>query len=157
MGLKELLLQKGWAGTTFSRQETVERLNPLVHRHYKLNHAYDAVVRTTDDRALAAQLESFQKIARADIGKLSESILSAGGVPYNGTDLEPKDYDLGIDPGAAVHQLRDLEEDFERTLAAELDENHQIRTRAILSVLRANSQARLNYLRGAVKQVKRGR
>ena len=42
--IKELLLQKGWAGKTISRSETVERMNPLIREFITLNHHYDAFI-----------------------------------------------------------------------------------------------------------------
>lgn len=156
MGLKDLLLNKGWAGTTMSRRETAERLNPILRRYYELMYAYDNLLERTSDRGLAEQITRFQKVTRADIGKLSESVLSAGGVPYNGTDMKPGTIDLGDASHDAVPRLRDLEEGVHRMLTDELEENHQIRTRAILSVLHTNSAARLEFLRGEAKKILRG-
>ena len=88
--LKDLLLQKGWAGKTISRAETVDRVNPVIHRLIALNQHYDAFLRSSQGEGLDAQLASLQKTARADVGKLAETVFSCGGTPYNGTDLEPK-------------------------------------------------------------------
>ncbi len=154
MGLKELFLNKGWAGRTLSRQETVERLNPLIRRHYELNHAYEHAIRTLDDRNAAGQLNVLQKIARADIGKLSETVLSAGGVSYNGTDLEPGDFDLGADASVVLNELKRLESEFAERLEAELEEEHQIRTRAILRAVLGNSRARLDYVRDLARNAR---
>lgn len=154
MGLKELFLNKGWAGRTLSRQVTVERLNPLIRRHYELNHAYEHAIRTLDDRNAAGQLNVLQKIARADIGKLSETVLSAGGVSYNGTDLEPGDFDLGADGSVVLNELKRLESEFAERLEAELEEEHQIRTRAILRAVLGNSRARLDYVRDLARNAR---
>lgn len=155
MGLKDAFLNKGWAGTTMSRQETVERTNPLIRRHYELNHAYDFAINRVSDREAATKLEALQKTARADVGKLSETVLSAGGVSYNGVDMEPGSVSLSDEEGDMIHQLKDRENEFLELVSDELKENHQIRTRAILAVVQANSQARVDYLRGLAKQHRR--
>lgn len=146
MGIKELILNKGWAGKTLSREETVQRLNPLIRRHHELNRSYEYAIGHLDDRDAAQQLDQLQKTARADVGKLSETVLSAGGASYNGVDLEPEDFDLGADDKAIKRKLRRLEDDFRSALAAELDEEHQIRTRAILGAVLKNSQNRLEFV-----------
>lgn len=151
MGLKELFLNKGWAGKTLSRQETVERINPLLQTHYELNRAYEFAIRNLSDAETTERLAALQKTARGDVGKLSETVLSAGGAAYNGTDLEPDDVDLGSDDAAVVGELVRLESAFAEALDEELEEEHQIRTRAILGVVRNNSNDRLDYVRRAAR------
>ncbi|QXD15760.1 hypothetical protein GQ464_002095 [Rhodocaloribacter litoris] len=147
MGLKEALLKKGWAGRTLSRQETVERLNPLIRRLYEVMHAYLYAEQYLADREVAASFAAPMKILRADIGKLSETVFSCGGVAYNGTDLETSDFDLGRTDEAILFNLLEAEEGFFEALEAEKEVEHQMRTRAILDVLRANSRSRLELLR----------
>ncbi|MEX0822443.1 MAG: hypothetical protein WD021_09885 [Rhodothermales bacterium] len=151
MGLKELFLNKGWAGKTLSRQETVERINPLLRTHYELNRAYEYAIRNLSDAETADRLEVLQKTARGDVGKLSETVLSAGGVAYNGTDLEPGDVDLGSNDASILGELERLESALAAALDEELEEEHQIRTRAILGVVRNNSRERLDYVRRAAR------
>lgn len=157
MGIKDVLLNKGWAGTTMSRQETIERINPLIRRHIELNHAYVNAINRVSERDVAGELEALQKTARADVGKLSETVLSAGGVSYNGVDLEPGDFASSddLDEGKMIHQLQDREGEFQQLVTDEMEENHQIRTRAILSIVQANSLARIDYLRGPAKKHRR--
>lgn len=152
MGLKDAFLNKGWAGKTISREETIERINPIIRRHSELNHAYGYAVNHVSERATASELEALQKTARADVGKLSETVLSAGGVSYNGVELEAEDFALAENEGEMIPQLEEQEEQFQQLVSDELRENHQIRTRAILSVVQANSRARLDYLRGLAKK-----
>jgi hypothetical protein len=145
--IKEVLLGRGWAGKTLSRAETVERLNPLLLQFLKLNQYYQSVIRTHSDRAVTEALQRVQKTARADVGKLSESILSAGGTPENGTDLEPEDFTLGTDALDMLQQLKDLETDFNESITHERREiEHQMRTRGILEALKSNSTERLDLL-----------
>jgi hypothetical protein len=145
--IKEALLNRGWAGKTITRAETVERLNPLLLQFLKLNHNYQYVIRSHSDAAVTDALRRVQKTARTDVGKLSETILSCGGTPENGTDLEPEDFNLGDDELDMLYQLEDLETEFNETLARERNEiEHQIRTRGILEALRSNSSERLELL-----------
>ena len=152
--IAEALLGKGWMGRTISRAETVEHLNPLVEAHIKLNHAYRAVSRVADDPRVEEALETLLKTARADVGKLSETIFSAGGTAYNGTDLEPEDFDLGPDTATALPTLIEQEEAFQESVKTERnDVEHQMRTRAILELVRDNSKERLTVLKRIKKRL----
>ncbi|MFB6247446.1 MAG: hypothetical protein ABEL97_02635 [Salinibacter sp.] len=154
--LKEVLLGRGWAGKTISRAETVERLNPLLLQFLKLNHSYRSVIRSHPDAAVTDALERVQKTARADVGKLSESILSAGGTPENGTDLDPEDFSLGNDEMEMLHQLKALEAAFNDALTHERNEvEHQMRTRGILEALTSNSHERLDLLADLIDRAQR--
>jgi len=145
--IKEALLNRGWAGKTITRAETVERLNPLLLQFLRLNHNYRYVIRSHSDTAVTEALKRVQKTARADVGKLSETILSSGGTPENGTDLEPEDFNLGNDELDMLYQLEDLETEFNETLARERSEvEHQIRTRGILEAVKSNSEERLELI-----------
>lgn len=150
--IKEALLGHGWAGKTLSRAETVEHLNPLVRQHIELNHHYRAAIRSAGDERVVDVLERLQKTARADVGKLSETVLSSGGTPYNGTDLESEDFDL---KGGTVEMLRSLnhvETEFHETIEEELDLEHQMRTRGVLSAVRSNSADRLDALEALIRR-----
>ena len=158
MGLKEvkkLLLKKGWAGRTLSRQETIERLNPLIEQHMALNHAYNYVIAACTEQDLTTHLAGFQKIARVDVGKLMETVFSCGGVAYNGVEMEPDDFKLDEHQDEMLFQLRDQEQAFGEALAGEESLEHQMRTRAILTLLRTNSQERLDYLKVNTKRRRR--
>lgn len=145
--LKELLLGRGWAGTTISREETVERINVLIEQHVKLNHSYRAVSRSHSRAEVSRTIEDLLKTARTDVGKLSETVFSCGGTAYNGTDLEPEDFDLGTDDAEMLSALLDLEQDFHDAVTHEREEvEHQMRTRAILDVVKGNSEERLDTL-----------
>lgn len=155
MGLKELLLQKGWAGQTLSRDETIERLNPIIRQHMELNHAYNYVIAHCSEKDVTDALSAFQKVARVDVGKFMETVLSCGGRAYNGVDLDPDAVDLGQDDDEMLLQLRDLESAFRDTLSAEKDVEHQMRTRAVLALIDANCQKRLDYLKVNTKRRRR--
>ena len=150
MGLKEVkaaLLKKGWAGRTLSREETVERLNPLIKHHMALNHAYNYVVETCTEAEITEALAGLQKTARMDVGKLMETVFSCGGVAYNGVEMEPEDFALDPDDNEMLLALRDQEEAFRDAVAEELTLEHQMRTRAVLTRLQTNSQQRFDYLK----------
>ena len=155
----DFLLNKGGAGVSRPRHEIIDRLNPIIEAHVRLNHAYEYAMQRLTDRDTVGQLEAFQKIARADVGKLNETVFSAGGVAYNGTDVEPGSValDSGEDDEDLLSALQDREQALQDQVAAEFDlkPEHYIRTQAILSVVRANSQARLDYLGGLTKRRRR--
>jgi hypothetical protein len=145
--IKEAILNRGWAGKTITRTETVERLNPLIRQFLKLNQNYQAVIRSHSDAAVTEALQRVQKTARSDVGKLSETVLSCGGTPENGTDLEAEDVTLGDDELDMLSQLEDLEAAFNETIERQLDEvEHQMRTRGILEAVQSNSSERLDLL-----------
>lgn len=145
--IKEALLNRGWAGKTLSRSETAERLNALIEQHVKLNRYYNSAIRSYDDPRVGKVLERLQKTARTDVGKLSETVLSCGGTPYSGTELTAEDFELDGDALDTLDRLSDLETDFNRAVAHELDEvEHQMRTRGILAAVKSNSSDRLDAL-----------
>lgn len=151
--IKEALLGRGWAGKTLSRAETAERLNLLIEHQSKLNRKYGYVIRNHGDERVVDVLERLQKTSRVDVAKLSETVLSCGGTPYSGTDLQPSDFDLGDDPLTMLQHLEGLETDFHEALAHELDEvEHQMRTRGVLEAIQSNSTDRLNALEALIRK-----
>jgi hypothetical protein len=146
--LKEILLGRGWAGKTITRADTVELLNPLIEEHIRINHLHRALLRSDPGEEIAAFIRNTQKTARADVGKLSEVVLSAGGVAYNGTDLEASDFDTDASVEDQVAAILEREEAFRDAIAQQRDEiEHQMRTRAVLSVVQTNTEDRISALR----------
>jgi hypothetical protein len=145
MGIKDLLLNKGWAGNTLSRAETVDHLNPLIRSLTTLMHGYDAAQPTLEGDQ-AESLEQARKLIRGDLGKLAETVLSSGGVAYSGVDQEPSVPATG-DAATVFEALKQLEEAFRTELDAERTVEHQIRTRAVLENVARNSTDRLGLLR----------
>ena len=150
--MANIFLKKGGAGFSIGREETAQRLNPLIEKLIVLNHCYDYVILHTSNPDTAERLEAFQKIARADVGKLSETILSNGGVPYNGIDLEASNFNLGTGDAEMLRAVLDQERAFLDAIAAERKVRHHIRTQAILEKVHSNGQARLSFLENAIKQ-----
>ncbi len=138
--VKAALLKKGWAGQTLSRNETVERLNPLIHRHIVLNQTYRAV---WDD--LGTELQAECRKALLDVGKLTETVHSSGGVAVSSVDTTK--IDVAVDRSEALFELKRREEAFVAAIEAETAVEHQIRTRAVLSRLLAHGRQRLVLLR----------
>lgn len=143
--LKSALLRKGWAGKTISRDETAARLNPLIQSNVELNHAYSSLLPLLSSEEQQQQLESILKVLRLDAGKLMELVFSCGATAFNGTSLEPESFKLASDH--PLSDLRTREDAFQELLEAERPIEHQIRTEAVLSRLRENSEVRLGFLR----------
>ncbi|ARA92768.1 MAG: hypothetical protein D6685_04970 [Bacteroidetes bacterium] len=156
--LKKLVFQKGGIGRSLSREETVERLNPISKALIELTLYYDDAVQRIGAPEIAAELERHLKRARVDVGKINETIFSAGGVAYSGTDLDPEAFRAGEDEDEMLFRLLDLEQAFLEKVSAEFDlepREHQIRTQAVLANVRANSEARLAYLREITRKRRR--
>ncbi len=145
--MKSLFLKKGWAGKTISREETIERTNPLLRHHNEINFTYDAALARITDESVIERLNEFQRIARNDAGKLSETVLSCGGVPETGVDMGPEDFDPGSNLKEITAYLIDREKAFLDALDAERKIEHQMRTRAILENVENNTSSRLEYLK----------
>lgn len=149
MRLKEVkaaLLKKGWMGRTISRSETVDRINGLIRRHMALNHAYQSVADSASDADVVSAITAQQKASRLDVEKLMETVFSAGGVAYNGVDMEPGDFALEGDTTAALRTLKDHEAAFMQALRKESNIEHHMRTRAVLERLLKSSQKRTSLL-----------
>lgn len=158
MSLKDLIFQKGGIGQSLSRQDTIDRLNPLIKQHMELNHAHNAVIGALSDADLAAALSAEQRIARMDVGKMMETVFSAGGVAYNGVELEPASYHLGDTDDDMLFELLDRETALRDAVDAEFKLDgleHQIRTKAILNNVLTHSQQRLDLLKTATKRRRR--
>jgi len=145
--IKELLLKKGWAGKTITRAETAERLNPILREHILLNREYDHAIRNHPDHSAREALGESQKVARADAGKIAETIYSCGGVAYTGVELDPDDARLAIGNTDLLDALEEFESAFGELVGAEKHVEHQMRTRAILGVVLASSETRVGLLR----------
>ncbi len=152
MGIKNLFLNKGWAGKTLSRAETATRINPLIRAHCALNHSHEYAVRALENREAADELAALQRMARMDTGKLSEIVLSAGGAPFNGVSMEPEDFNLGKSDREIAQALGELEGEFEQLLRNEMETEHQMHTRAILSAVLTNTRNRRKYVRKLIMQ-----
>jgi|GEM_PF-1232595 len=143
------ILNKGGAGRSASRQETMDALHPLVERHAALLVTYDVALRHLSDRRLAEELEGGMNRLRTELAKLRETLLSQGGTPPNTIGLEARvtaDTDRGI-----LEAVEAAERDYRQSLRDVLDyPHHQIRTQAIINNNITGSDERLGRLRPLV-------
>ncbi|MCY4160179.1 MAG: hypothetical protein OXE92_02290 [Bacteroidetes bacterium] len=147
--LKSIFLRKGWAGKTLSREETAQRLNPLIEAHVKLKHAYANLSNHLASDRERNDLESILKTLRLDIGKLKELVFSCGETAFNGISLEPESFELS--GNAPYADLLERENSVRTLLDVEQPIEHQIRTEAVLTRLRKNSNSRLSFARSCVR------
>ncbi len=142
------LLNKGGAGRYATREETIERLIPLVRSHHELLNAYEEVLANLDDSEATDEIQKFMSRARTESGKLSETVFSMGGTPPNGTELEPASSSLTETDAELLHNVLDIEREYCTVVTNEVDAvHHQERTRAILGVVRDGSEARQETVR----------
>lgn len=152
--IKDLFLQKGWAGKTISRAETAERINPILKQHLELNLLYENAARHVQDDGLRARLAEMGPTLRADAGKLAETVYSCGEVAYSGVDLEPEAAPHTGGDAGFVTELLDAEASFADAVRGEAEIEHQMRTRAILGVVGDHAEARLDILRAAARAMR---
>ncbi len=140
------ILNKGGAGYSISRAETIERLTPHVASGLELLRSYSAAVPALRDQEASERIEALLPYFRTELGKLYETIFSAGGTVPTGTEI---DFDAPASTEAnPVRVLLDRERQFQRGLSEEIDSvHHQERTRAILKSVAAGSKGRLDLLR----------
>ena len=150
------LLNKGGAGKSLNRAETAARLGRLMRHHQSIMHAYDAAIRDTPSPEVAAGLELLNKTSRADIGKLSELILSNGHAPPSGSDFDPPDFGEADDDGARGRRLLDLERAYVDMLEAELDEKHRLRTVATIENTLTNTRHRIQTIQRMSEKLRLG-
>ena len=142
------ILNKGGAGRYISREESVERLLPVVDRQLDLVYLYDAAVSRLGDGPAKERITAIMPYLRTELSKLYETVFSLGGTAPTGVARDP----LALDPGASdadrLGALVDAEGDFGAALREEADGvHHQERTRAILNHNAAASESRLDLLR----------
>ena len=145
MGIKEVLLQKGWAGRTIDRAETIERINPMIRTMTELMHLYIAATESTTRPELRQAIEESLRTLRMDIGKMCEIVFSCGGVAYSGTELETDDFRLGDGLSAAIETK---EQELREAIEVQAKAEHQMRSRAILLNVDNNQKTRMNAVRG---------
>lgn len=142
------LLNKGGAGRYATREETIERLNPLIRLHHMLLRSYDDTLAGLNNVGAREQVEMLMPRARTQSGKLSETVFSLGGTPPNGTDFEPTCLMPTRSDNELLHYVLDLERDYSEVVSEEIDAiHHQERTRAILKVVKDGSEVRQDVLR----------
>ena len=142
------IFNRGGVGPSLSRAESAERLAPLVAQHQRLLKRYDSAVAGLNSPTLVAELAPVLSRARVELSKLKETVLSMGGTPPNGTDLDPLPPVTAADRQVA-EALIDDEQAYVKALGAELALNHQIRTQAVLANNRMGAESRIAILKNA--------
>jgi hypothetical protein len=128
MSIKDILLKKGWAGRTISRSETIDRMNPILQLMSGVLNEHNANPGSVSDDLI--------RTLRMDIGKFSETIVSCGGVAARNA----------VDSESGASNLKSSETELLEALKAESEVEHQMRTRAIIGVVLANTELRIKEL-----------
>lgn len=142
------ILNKGGAGRYISREESVERLQPVIIRQLDLVYLYDAVVSRLADGPAKARIESIMPNLRTELSKLYETVYSLGGTAPTGVERDARGADPGDTDADRLGALMDAESAFGKALLEEADAvHHQERTRAIIRHNADASDSRLSLLR----------
>lgn len=148
------VLNKGGWGLTLSRADSVETLQPILRAHYQQLSAYE-FARQQAGNGFPDRVEGALRVLRTDIGKIAETILSFGGTPYNGTDIEPgATGDTSATPAQRIDRLEEAERDLHGQLEDAMNRPQQIRTLSTLKLLRNHCDERLTILRDASRAVR---
>jgi hypothetical protein len=140
------LLNKGGAGVSISRTETTEHLNPLLHQLIDLRRHYERLLQSGMSESATERLEALMKSTRNDVTRISETINSMGGLPYNGVDADNPD-SPGRSSALSVSEIKDKEKRFLSSLEDQSDTKHQIRTQAVLKNVEKTSRSRMDFLK----------
>ncbi len=144
-------LNKGGAGISISRHESLRRVNPFIAEQIALVRRYDALLGRTARPERLTGLAPLLRTARTDFAKLSEVVLSLGGVPEHVVSTGELPVDADPDERLEMRRLLDQERAFGDRLDGEFDGvEHQIHTSAVLNVVRENSRERTRFLEDLV-------
>lgn len=146
MNIKDLLLNRGWAGKTISRAETIQRINPLVRQLLDLTWTYQNAVEHMVDGEVADALRLHLKELRMDVGKLCEIVFSCGGVAPTGAGMRSESYPAGDTDDARLAALLALDKAMLAAVEGEKKVEHQMRNRAVLGFVERKTQERMAYL-----------
>ena len=135
------LLNRGGAGKSLTRGQTVAEMSKLMIRHIELLRTYDTLIESIGDGSTADELKTIQKENRADIAKLAEIILSSGGVP-------PREGGLlaGQEPQTLIRSVNDAERELRSDIEQQLEHKHHMRTLAVMEMLLENTERRLGLV-----------
>ena len=146
------ILNKGGAGRYISREESVERLQPIVANHLDLLQAYTATAARLSDPATRQRFDDvILPNVRTELNKLYETVFSLGGSAPTGAGTDWDESAIDGDEADRLRALIEMDKEFGETVSEEADAvHHQERTRAILMHNAAKSGERLTFLRGLV-------
>jgi hypothetical protein len=137
------LLNRGGAGKSLTRSQSAEEVSKLMTSHIALARSYQRLLEAMgDDGPATDSIKALQKEHRDDLAKLSEIVLSAGGIPPR--QAEP----LNSESRASmINELAEAERALRDDLEAQLKLKHHLRTRAVLEHDLENTVRRIGSLR----------
>jgi hypothetical protein len=141
--MTNFLLNRGGAGKSITRRETAETISDVVRPLIGIMRTYERLAETIEDEEAAGFIHASQKRTRTDISKLSEIILSTGGVT-------PRDIDpvaASDDPDQVIRALNEAERSFREVLENSLKLKHHYHTIAVLETLQKNTEDRIALVR----------
>ncbi len=143
------ILNKGGAGHYISREESVERLIPIIADQLGLLRDYDHVAKRLQSPVVRQRFEEVVlPNVRTELNKLYETILSLGGTAPTGAQMDWSDSDLSGNDTELLKEMLTRDRAFGGRLTEEAEAvHHQERTRAIIGHNAAKSGDRLNMLR----------
>ena len=143
------LLNKGGAGKSLTRSQTVSEVTKLMSAQIALLETYEALLGVVDsDSDLARSLSALQKQHRDEIPKLSEIILSSAGVPPRKSSLP-----AGDDVDSLIRAVNDGERAMRTDLEEQIKLKHHLRTIAVLNTLLANTEQRIGAIQTVAQQL----
>jgi len=141
--MTNFLLNRGGAGKSITRHETAGAMSELVRRLISITRTYNHLLEAVRNEESDQRLGAMQNRTRTDIGKLSEIILSTGGItPRYADPVSTSD-----DPDQLIRALNEAERAFRDELEESLKLKHHYRTIAVLETLHKNTEDRIGLVR----------
>jgi len=141
--MTNFLLNRGGAGKSITRNETAEAMGDLVRPLTSIVRTYERLAENVGDDQAAGKIAASQNRTRSDVAKLSEIILSTGGItPRDAEPLSSSD-----DPDTLIRALNAAERGFRDSLEESLKMKHHYRTIAVLETLHKNTEERIRLVR----------
>lgn len=146
------VLNKGGAGRSISRAESVERIVPFVTRQLELLKAYDGATSRLSNGVTRQRMEEVVlPNLRTELNKLYETVFSLGGAAPTGAEMEWTGSALSGGDDDVLRELIELDQAFSADLREEIDAvHHQERVRAILGHNAGGSDDRVAFVRRLV-------
>jgi hypothetical protein len=135
------LLNRGGAGKSLSRAETADEISKIMRSHIALISAYGSFAGLLDKPSEIDQVHQLQKEHRDDLAKLSEIVLSAGGVPPREASGS-----FGSDLDSLLRGVSEAERGLRDEIREQLKLKHHLRTVAVLEHDLANTERRVGLL-----------
>jgi len=141
--MTNFILNRGGAGKSITRHETAAAMSDLVVPLIGIMRTYEHLATLIHDEEAGTRIEVTQNRTRNDIAKLSEIILSTGGVTPRGADP----VDSSENPDMTIRRLNEAEREFRQALENSLKLKHHYRTIAVLETLLKNTEERITLVR----------